>query len=111
MTRTTLAVALALILAGCVVNSDIVPAGKDSFMVVSTARGGATGTIDAVKAANQYCGTESRQMIIRRMDTNGVPGLSPVSSTLVFSCVSADDPEYRRPNLQHEPNVRIQQTD
>ena len=99
---------LALTLGGCVSTSEIVPVGKDSFMLTTTARGGGGGGVEGAKAANQYCESRNTHMIIRRMDSNGIPGLGPVNGTLVFSCVAANDPEYQRPNLRHDPNVTIE---
>jgi hypothetical protein len=64
--------------------------------------------VEGAKAANQYCDTLGKHMIIRRTDGNGVPGLGPVTSNMVFSCVASDDPEYQRPNLRHDPNVVIE---
>jgi hypothetical protein len=75
-------------LSGCVSTSDVVPVGKDSFMLSSTVRGGgAGGGVEAAKAANQYCASLNKHMIVRRMDSNGIPGLGPVTASLVFSCV------------------------
>jgi hypothetical protein len=106
------AVALTVGLSGCGVStSEVVPVGRDSFMLTSTARGGLYAgqeRIEGAKAANQYCGTLSKHMIIRRSDGNGIPGIGPVTSNLVFSCVASDDPEYQRPNLRHDPNVVVE---
>lgn len=96
-------------LTGCVMSSEVVPVGPDSFMVNTTVRGGGgAGGIEAVKVANRYCDSSNLHMIVRRVDSTGVPGWTPVSSNLIFSCVSDSDPEYRRPNLKREPNVRIE---
>jgi hypothetical protein len=96
---------------GCVSTSDIVPLGKDSFMLNSTSRGGLFAgkeKIDGAKAANAYCEAAGKHMIVRRIDTNGVAGISPVTASFVFSCVSSDDPEYQRPNLRRDPTTIIQ---
>jgi hypothetical protein len=80
-------------------------------MLTSTARGGLVAgqdRIESAKAANQYCDALNKHMIIRRTDTNGIAGLGPVTSSMVFSCVSSDDPEYQRPNLRRDPNVIIE---
>jgi hypothetical protein len=52
------AIAAGALLTGCVSSSEIVPMGKDSYMVSGQARGGIeTGKslIEATKAANAYC--------------------------------------------------------
>jgi hypothetical protein len=104
--------ALALSLSACGVStSEVVPVGRDSFMLTSTARGGLFAgeeRIASAKAANQYCDARGQHMIIRRTDGSGIAGLGPVTSNLVFSCVTSGDPEYQRPNLRHDPNVIIE---
>ena len=110
----TVAIGLALLalpLTGCVSTSEVVPVGRDSFMLTSTSRGGLYAgreRIEGAKTANQYCDAIGKHMIIRRTDSNGIPGLGPVTSDLVFSCVASDDPEYQRPNLRHDPNIVIE---
>jgi hypothetical protein len=108
----TLIVALLVVgLVGCVSTSEIVPAGRDSYLLMATSRGGLFAgqeRIDGLKAANRYCEQQDRHMIIRRTDTNGIPGVGPMTNSLVFSCVTDFDPEYGRPNLRHDPNVVIE---
>jgi hypothetical protein len=80
-------------------------------MLTSTARGGLFAgqeRIEGAKTANQYCDSRGQHMIIRRTDANGIAGLGPVTSSLVFSCVASNDPEYQRPNLRRDPNVVIE---
>jgi hypothetical protein len=100
-----------LVTAGCVSTSEVVPLGKDSYMLNSTSRGGLNAgreQIDGAKAANAYCDAMGKHMIVRRMDTHGVAGWTPITAQFVFSCVSTDDPEYQRPNLQHDPTTRVE---
>lgn len=108
--RLTTATAVAL-LAGCVGASEVVPAGKDSYLVSGSANGGpASGRsiIAATKTANEYCSKLGKFMIIRHTDTGGSAGFGGEHSNLIFSCVTADDPEYQRPNLHNEPTTVIQ---
>lgn len=103
--------AVAMVLAGCVTTSEVVPAGKDSYMVTVSARGAAAGDgrIESLKAANAYCATSSRHMIIRRTDTSGIAiGALPVTTALVFSCVDDSDPEWQRPNLRKDPTMVVE---
>jgi hypothetical protein len=77
-------------------------------MLTSTARGGQFAgqeRIEGAKSANQYCDARGQHMIIRRTDGNGIAGLGPVTSSLVFSCVASNDPEYQRPNLLDNRNA------
>ena len=87
---------------GCAVASQIVPMGRDSYLVTAPEMLGRTGQILVVKSANQYCESGGTHMIVRRLDGNAL------TVSLVFSCVASDDPEYRRPNLRKEPNVMIE---
>jgi hypothetical protein len=110
--RSLFSLALALTpLAGCGVStSDIVPAGRDSYLLDTTSRGGLFAgkeRVDGLKTANVYCEQQGRHMIIRRTDTTGIAGIGPVTNSLIFSCVTSDDPEYQRPNLQHDVNAKI----
>jgi hypothetical protein len=105
---------VALILGGCgVSSSEVIPAGKDSYLVTGSAVGGVmTGQSlpAAMKTANAYCAKEGKFMIIRREDTGGNAGFGGERANLIFSCVTADDPEYKRPNLQADPTTVIQDT-
>lgn len=87
---------------GCAVASQIVPMGRDSYLVTAPETLNGTGRIIVVKSASQYCESSGTHMIVRRLDGNAL------TVSLVFSCVASDDPEYRRPNLRKEPNVIIE---
>jgi len=76
--------------------------GKDSYMVTAPETVMGKGRIIVLKAANQYCASQDNHMIVRRLDANAV------DVSLTFSCVSEDDPEYKRPNLKKDPNVIIE---
>jgi hypothetical protein len=98
----------ALATSGCVYPSDIVPAGKDSYMISSS-----TGSVfrslgtSNLKDANAYCDAQGRHMIIRHTGTT-MSGFGNRSNDLLFSCVSDTDPEWQRPNLKSDPTVRIE---
>jgi hypothetical protein len=97
----------ATVAAGCAAGaSEVVPAGKDSYMVAGKAVGGimsGQSMIAATKEANQFCSKQGRFMIIRHTETAGNAGFGGEHSNLIFSCVTADDPEYQRPNLVDQP--------
>ena len=109
MFRVSLALALtATALSGCVSTTEIVPAGKDSFMIAGAAQGGMNSghsIIAATKAANDYCAKQGKVMQIRNTSTAGSAGFGGEHSNLIFSCLSADDPEYTRPNLRKDNGV------
>src|SRR5580698_6249491 len=97
----------AAVLAGCVSSSEIVPMGKDSYMVSGQARGGAMVTgrsiIEATKSANTYCSAKGLVMMPRNANPEGSATWTAETSTLVFTCLRADDPEYKRPELAKIP--------
>jgi hypothetical protein len=100
-------IAASALLAGCVATtSDVVPAGKDTYMVSAMAAGSVVlaghSMINATKAANAYCANLGKVMIIRNTQSVGTSGMGSEHSNLIFSCVSEDDPEYKRPELHKE---------
>jgi hypothetical protein len=105
-------IVMCLPLTACMSTSEVVPVGKDTYMLMARGSGLLTSSaevpIEAMKAANVHCASLGRRMIIRRTETQGTPGVTDMSSSLVFSCVTEDDPEYKRPDLQKDPNVIIQ---
>ena len=86
----------ALFLAGCAVSSPVEPYGKDTYLVSSHVGScmSCSASIQGMKTANAYCAKEGKFAIMRHTSgaTNGF-GFN-VSNELVFSCVTADDPEY-----------------
>jgi hypothetical protein len=87
---------------GCAVASEIVPMGKDSYMVMSPETIGGHGRIIVLEAANKYCASQNTHMIVRTIDANAM------TVSLTFSCVYDNDPEYQRPNLKKDPNIVIE---
>lgn len=87
------------VLAGCASTSDIVPAGKDTYMMTAHARGpypGGKSTMDALTAANGYCAKLGKVVIVRHTEKTGLPSALGENSTVVFSCVPENDAEYQR---------------
>jgi hypothetical protein len=102
---------LCLVLTGCVSASQIVPAGRDSYMVSGSAHGGmmaGNSLIEATKSANTFCAQQNKMMIIRHTQTGGNAGFGGEHSNLIFSCVGENDPEYQRPNLRKDPTTVIE---
>ncbi len=96
-------VVIIVLIAGCASTSEIVPAGKDSYMVVGQARGGAMmsgkSIVEATKAANAFCAQKGLNMQIRSTNTDGSATWTAETSKLIFSCLRDDDPEYKRPAI------------
>jgi hypothetical protein len=97
-------VVIVVLIAGCASASEIVPAGKDSYMVVGQARGGAMmsgkSVLEATKAANAFCAQKGLNLQIRSTNTDGSATWSAETSKLIFSCLRDDDPEYKRPAIE-----------
>ncbi len=91
---------VSITLAGCVtVGSDVVPVGKDTYQMSMTGVGFATQAntiIKALKSANDYCNKLSKHMVPQQSSEAGVYGFSPRQDSLVFMCVSENDPAYTR---------------
>jgi hypothetical protein len=64
-----------------------------------------TSTIAASKAANDYCAKQQRFLIIRNTQSSGDVQENGEHTQLVFSCVTADDPEYTRRDLRPDNGV------
>jgi hypothetical protein len=80
-------------------------------MITSRASGGLNageGNVAAVQEANAYCVTMKKFMVVRRIDNQGMAALGGETTSLIFSCVDENDPEYKRPDLRKEPGVIIQ---
>ena len=106
--RSTFILSLSVLLASCVSTSPIVPMGKDSYMITGSGNGypSSRGQSKALAAqqANEYCANMKKLIVVRRMDSD----MFGTVTTLVFSCVNEDDPEYVRPNLRRDPTTIIE---
>lgn len=80
------------ILTGCSTVSEVVPTGKDSYMVGSTARGGFTGDAEvkslAVKRANEFCAAKGLRAQVTGSQSSGTQGWTPQNAEVQFTCVA-----------------------
>jgi hypothetical protein len=104
MKRMITSLGLIGLISGCATTSDIVPYGKDTYMLsAGDIWGGySSGTLQvkAAQRANEYCQSMGKVFVVRNTGTAGVQGWTSTSSTLVFSCVDEKDAENTRPNLR-----------
>ncbi len=111
-TMKTQILVLSVALAGCATTSEIVPYGKDTYMLSSDdiwgGHSGGSLQVKAAQSANAFCAKQGKQFIVRNTGTQGLQGWTPTSSTLIFSCISEKDPEFQRPNLRAEPTTIIE---
>src|SRR5579885_1016451 len=97
--------AAALVLSGCS-TSQVVPAGKDSYVVSATRCGTCAPAQAAVlQQANSSCAAQGKYMQISNMDGGTHFGGFPSNATLLFSCLNESDPEYQRPTLRKDNGV------
>jgi hypothetical protein len=111
MLKATAFLLSAILISGCVGTTEVAVVGKDSYMIAGRDAGtlnAGKGIIKAIEKANAYCATLSKLMVVRRVDTHPVELTAGETSQLIFSCVTADDPEYKRPNLSKDPSVIIE---
>ena len=100
-----------LSLTACVSISEVVPAGKDTWMVAgSNTRIGADATMKAelYKAAAASCAAQNK--IFEPVSTNYVNLVigRPGSSELTFRCLLEGDPELTRPIMKPVANTSIE---
>jgi hypothetical protein len=101
-----------ILISGCATTSSIVPYGKDSYLIsAEDAWGGASSgslQVKAAEKANQFCESQGKKLVVRNLSAAGVQAWTGTSSTLVFSCLDASDPEYSRPTLRKEADTVIE---
>lgn len=106
------AIVITVALSGCATTSEIVPYGKDSYLLAAEDAWGGHSQgalqVKAAKAAAEFCGRQNKVFVVRNTNASGVAGWTSTSSTLIFSCVDEQDPEYQRPNLRREPSTVIE---
>jgi hypothetical protein len=94
---------------GCTSPSPITPCGQDSYIVTvdDTSGGRSPGRLQvkAAQKASKYCPDQGKVVRVRNTSGEGVTGWKSASSTLVFSCISEDDPESTRPDLRSEADT------
>ena len=105
---------LAIILAGCALNSGVVPIGKDTFMVSRQAATGFSGSgtlkAEAFKEANQYCLSQNKVLQIVNTTEAQPPyvlGNFP-KAEVQFMCLEPNDSKLARPKLKKEADSVIE---
>ena len=111
MTRTCISLLVLASVSACVTTSDIVPMGRDSYMISGHASGGLNagkGIMAATQRANAYCASQHKVMMPGHTETHGMAAVGGESTTFVFSCLDENDPAYTRPTVRSDPNVVIE---
>lgn len=104
-----------LSLSACVTSSgqsDIVPIGKDTYMV---GRAGGFFTVSGaeVKAqlyrdANAFCQTRGKNLMPVSTSSNNSAPYTYATAELQFRCLADGDPGLKRPTMESRPDVTIQ---
>jgi len=97
-------VTFAVLIAGCV-TSPVVSVGPDSYSltarqcdICSSAEG------KSITTASQYCEGIGKHLVIRNQN-NSSDWHGATHSTIFFSCLNSNDPEYTRPNMRQDNGV------
>ena len=104
-------VALILLLSGCAQSSSVLKMGPDTYTVsmhAAPVRGGETGAKSlAIREATQFCSSNKKELLIKRMDVRRSSHLPGGTADIIFRCLNSNDSEYLRPNYQKEPDIII----
>lgn len=112
MTRAAIAAAGLAVLSGCTTVSEVIPLGKDTYMVGSQARGGMTSNTEvkglALKRANEFCAAQGKVMSLDAASAAGIQGWTPQTSEVTFFCLDASDPANKRVRVRSRPDAVIE---
>ena len=100
-------------LAGCAVtHPDVTASGEDAYHVRTTGaryETQADTNVKALAAANEYCGTQGKQLMFRQSRETAQHAWSPKAEDLVFVCIDAQDPGYMNAGARRDAAVIAQQ--
>ncbi len=100
-----------LLLTACVSVSNVVPAGKDTWMVAgSNSRIGADAIMkaDLYKTAADFCAGQDKIFTPVSMNYIHLVIGRPASADLTFRCLVEGDPELTRPTMKPVPDTTIE---
>jgi len=107
-----MALALPGLAAGCAYSTGILPVGPDTYTVsehYAPARGGnSTAERVALTEANGFCEQRGRKFLPVNMSQPSAIAISPAGYSITFRCLTANDPELRRPRFQSSPDLVIE---
>lgn len=103
-----------IVLAGCAVNTGVVPVSQDTFMVSRQAATGFSGIGDlkgeAFREANQYCLDQRKSVQVLHTSESSPPyifGNFP-KAVVQFRCLDANDSELKRPKLTNDADIVLE---
>lgn len=79
-----------LALTGCRTISDVMPVGRDAYMVGAQVRGGLGGSMAvkqlAIRKADAHCAARDKSVQIVGIESSGIQGFTPQSADPTFRC-------------------------
>ncbi len=103
----------ALSLCGCAATRPPVTAVSDDAYHVRTTGARyetqADTNLKALAAANEYCGTQGKQLMFRQSTETSAHAWSPKAEDLTFVCIDAKDPGYMNAAIRRDAAVIAQQ--
>ena len=115
--RKILVLLLCLGLAGCAINSGIVPMGKDTYMVSRQAATGFSGSGDlkarAFQEASHFCEKQGKKLQVVSTSEAKPPYIFAnfPKAEVQFMCLDANDPQLQRTRLEKSPDMVIKRND
>lgn len=98
---------------GCVANrAPVTPVSDDVYHVHTTGaryETQADTNMKALSAANEYCGTQGKQLMFRQSVETAEHAWSPKAEDLTFVCIDAKDPGYMNAANRRDTAVIAQQ--
>ena len=93
-----------LFLVSCASISEVVPVGKDTFMLTgsnnhSRSTGGEL-QVELFKVANAYCASLGKELMYVKSSSVDARLFNSSTSDLYFRCLVAGDPELKRPDFK-----------
>ena len=91
------------LLAACTSTGQVLPTGKDTYMVTASGGSGPFSQNEmeaAIIKANQFCVSKRQVATIAETNNQGVPGWTQIRATVQFTCTDADQqrPAVLRPD-------------
>ena len=99
-------------LVGCVsTRPEVAPMGDAYHVHTTGARFDtqANTNFQALTVANEFCGSQNKQLMFRQSTETAAHAWSPKAEDLTFVCMDATDPSYMRAAIEHAPTVDAQQ--
>lgn len=107
-----LTLSFALLLAACASTNDIVPVGKDTYIVSGWGKspGGYSGAevkANAIKEAGKFCAGQGKQIQVVSSTQRDMTFGVNATAELQFMCLSPNDADYSRAPVRREADAAI----